>query len=368
MNRKLLDMRYVGLGLLGLLTGCNSGDVNFPDVNVGWPSGSTGTIQFRYTTYDVAEGSVVNISVIRSNGSSGIARVDYTTVDGSAVAGSDYVAASGTLTWPSGTSGNQSISIRIPDDGTAEAEESFSVRLSNPSVAILGTNRTTTVTIADNDTSAASVTGKVSGLNGFVVNGIRYETDSASVYLNELPASVTDVKLGQVVTLHGDVNFSDATGTADEIRYYPSVIGPVESVDVASGKLVVMGQHIRTNTDTVFGTGADPATCDGLAAGTVVEVSGFADTNGTIDATRIDRTAHGETLQLTGRVSALDLANFRFAINGLMLDYRGATLIDLRDGLPANGMAVRAIGTMSGDALVVEQLLAAPLAGSDIAE
>ena len=368
MNRKFLNMRHLGLGLLGLMTGCNSGDVNFPDVNVGWPSGSTGTIQFRYTTYDVAEGSVVNISVLRVNGSSGIARVDYATVDGSAVAGSDYGAASGTLTWPSGTSGNQSISIRIADDSTAEAAESFSVRLSNPSVAVLGTNRTTTVTIADNDTSAAEVTGKIAAMDALVVNGIRYETDSTSVYFNELPASVSDLKLGQVVTLHGDVNFSDATGTADEIRYYTSVIGPVENVNVAGGKLVVMGQDIRTHTDTVFGAGTDLATYDGLAVGTVVEVSGFADTDGTIDATRIDRTADSDRLQLTGRVSALDLASFRFAINGLMLDYSNATLIDLCNGLPADGMSVRATGTMSGDAFVVEQLLAAPLAGSEITE
>ena len=74
---------------------------------------------------------MVNMIVTRSNGSAGIVRVGYRTVDGSATGGSDYVAASGTLTWPSGTSGNQTISIRLTDDSVVEAAESFTVALTN---------------------------------------------------------------------------------------------------------------------------------------------------------------------------------------------------------------------------------------------
>lgn len=57
--------------------------------------------------------------------------VDYTTVDGAAsAAGSDYVAASGTLTFaPNDTS--ESISITILDDGAQEPAEDFGVTLSN---------------------------------------------------------------------------------------------------------------------------------------------------------------------------------------------------------------------------------------------
>ena len=368
MNRNILKTRNLGLGLLSLMSACNSGDINFPDWNPHWPSGSTGTIQFRETRFDAAEGTVVNIVVTRSYGNAGIVQVDYATVDGSAVAGSDYVAASGTLTWPSGTSGNQTISIRLSEDSVAEAAESFTVTLSNVSIATLGYNRTATVTIVDNDAAALSASGKITGLDGFVVNGIRYDTDSASVFVNELPANVSDLKLGQVVTLHGDVNYSDATGIADEIRYYPTVIGPIESADVADGRLVVMGQEVRADIDTVFGNDIDPSTCEGLAVGTVVEVSGFADSDGTVDAARIERAAPGDKLQLTGDVTELDLARLRFGVNQLVLDYSETAFIDLPGGMPAEGMSVRAIGTMSEDALVVERLVQAPLAGGVIGD
>ena len=297
MKRKLLKTSFPGLGLLCLLSACNSGDINFPDLTPEWPSGSTGTIQFRQTTLDATEGTVVNVGVTRTGGSAGIVRVDYRTVDGSAKGGSDYTAMSGTLTWPSGTSGNQTISIRVLDDDVTEAAESFTIELSNVSIARLGLKTSVTVNIVDKGTAARLV------------------------------------------------------------------IGPVESANAVFGGLVVMGQKVRANADTVFGKDIDPNTYGGLAAGTVVKVSGIADTDGTIDATRIERAVPSDRLQLTGDVIALDSARLRFGINQLLLDYSNAALVDLPDGMPIEGMAVRAVGTMSHGTFVVEQLLQAPLAG-----
>ena len=110
-----------------------------------------GTLQLTATSYDATEGTIVNIFVVRSGGSDGIASVDYATADGDAVGGSDYTAASGTLTWSDGLSGNQTISIAITDDDTVELSESFTVTLSNVSVATLGANSSATVNIIDND-------------------------------------------------------------------------------------------------------------------------------------------------------------------------------------------------------------------------
>lgn len=69
-------------------------------------------------------------------GSQGTVSVDYTTVDGTAVAGTDYEATSGTLTWADGQTGPQTIFIKIFDDTTSpypRANKSFSVNLSLPS-------------------------------------------------------------------------------------------------------------------------------------------------------------------------------------------------------------------------------------------
>jgi hypothetical protein len=117
-----------------------------------------GTIQFvGSTTYDVTEGAVINIIVFRSGGSSGVASVDYATSDGTAEAGTDYPAMSGTLTYADGVSGNQTISIPITDDGTVELAEAFTVTLSNVSGATLGANSSATVNIV-NDSAALPIT------------------------------------------------------------------------------------------------------------------------------------------------------------------------------------------------------------------
>lgn len=73
----------------------------------------------------------VGIVVRLSNPPNGQATVDYTTVDGSALAGTDYTAESGTLTFGPGT---LSQTITIPLSGTTEqGYRYFYLRLVNPS-------------------------------------------------------------------------------------------------------------------------------------------------------------------------------------------------------------------------------------------
>ncbi|HEX2914300.1 MAG TPA: Calx-beta domain-containing protein [Chloroflexia bacterium] len=76
--------------------------------------------------------------------------VDYATADGTATtADNDYSAASGTLTIPAGqTSGT--ITINVNGDSKLEPDETFSVNLSNPTNAIIGT-ATGTGTITNDD-------------------------------------------------------------------------------------------------------------------------------------------------------------------------------------------------------------------------
>jgi len=57
--------------------------------------------------------------------------VDFATADGTATAGSDYTAVSGTLTFASGET-EQEVRVPITGDGAVEPNESFFVNLSNP--------------------------------------------------------------------------------------------------------------------------------------------------------------------------------------------------------------------------------------------
>ena len=132
---------------------------------------TSGTIQFSgITTYDVTEGAVANINVFRTGGNSGTATVDYATSDGTAVAGMDFRGMSGTLVFADGVSGNQTISIPITDDNTAEVAETFTVTLSNVSGAILGERSSATVNIVNaaatlpiTDGNAQDITSTVLG-------------------------------------------------------------------------------------------------------------------------------------------------------------------------------------------------------------
>ncbi|MES9971981.1 MAG: DUF5666 domain-containing protein [Candidatus Thiodiazotropha sp.] len=283
--------------------------------------GEPGTIHFREISLDAREGSIINILVARSGGSSGVARVDFTTADGSAVAGSDYTAAEGTLTWSDGVSGNKTISVTIPDDNGTEFTESFAVTLNNVSGASLDVNSSVTVEIIDNDTAVHTAFGSITELSSATVNGIRYDTDEASVIVNGSPAAVSDLKLGQVVMLEGEVNFSSALGSAVEIQHNASVIGPLEDIDSLSRQLIVMDQIVLTDADTVFDPSIDPDTFAGLALGETVQVSGFRNAEGGILATRIETDTTSTGVQLIGTVAGLDLVSMLFTVNGLSVDY-----------------------------------------------
>ena len=58
--------------------------------------------------------------------------VDYATSDGSATAGADYTATSGTLTFRAGES-SQTIEVAVLDDSHDEGEETLTLTLSNAS-------------------------------------------------------------------------------------------------------------------------------------------------------------------------------------------------------------------------------------------
>ena len=106
------------------------------------------------TTVSVDENAgTLQFSIVRSGASNRAASVDYATADGTAVAGSDYSAVSGTLTWAAGDSEFKTIEIPITDDQDNDNDESFTVSLSNPTDGVpLAANSTASVTIVDDDT------------------------------------------------------------------------------------------------------------------------------------------------------------------------------------------------------------------------
>ncbi len=77
--------------------------------------------------------------------------VDYATVNGTAIAGSDFVAKNGTLTFDGTTGTIQVISVLGLDDAAIEPDEAFTLQLSNPTTGTTLTGNNASVTILDND-------------------------------------------------------------------------------------------------------------------------------------------------------------------------------------------------------------------------
>jgi len=198
--------------------------------------------------------------------------------------------------------------------------------------------------------------GPITALSGITVNKVRYETSSTTVTINGQPGNPSDLKPGYVVTVNGRISSSGQTGTANSINFDANLIGPIESIDATNGRLTVMNQSVTSSAETLFGSGIDPLTFDGLSAGRAIQVSGYADAAGTIRATRIDLAPVSAELQLIGTVEELDLANLLFKVNALFVDYSGAIVIDLPGGMPANGMTIKVLGTMSGGVFVVQSI------------
>ena len=103
----------------------------------------------------VVEGGTAEFVVRLSEVSSLAVTVDFETVDGTAEAGSDYTAASGRLTFAAGET-TRTILVATLDDTVPEAEEGFTVVLSNPSGAGLGDD-TGEGTITDNELPELSI-------------------------------------------------------------------------------------------------------------------------------------------------------------------------------------------------------------------
>ena len=94
--------------------------------------------------------------------------VDYASADGTATAGSDYTAASGTLTFVAGET-SKTVGVAALHDAVAETDETFTVTLSNASGATLGdaTATGTVAEVAPLTASLASVPAEHDGTNAF---------------------------------------------------------------------------------------------------------------------------------------------------------------------------------------------------------
>ena len=110
------------------------------------PTTTPGKIEFSSATYNVTEGSIVTITVLRTGGNSGPLSASFSTSNLTATAGSDYTATSGTVSWADGEEDPKTFLVRAIADQKTESTETVRLTLTGSSV---GTPSTSTLTIAN---------------------------------------------------------------------------------------------------------------------------------------------------------------------------------------------------------------------------
>ena len=92
------------------------------------------TVSVADAEVDEAVDATLDFSVTLSRAGGDAVTVDYATSDGTATAGSDYTATSGTLTFAAGAT-SKTVSVSVADDAHDEGSETMTLTLSNPSPA-----------------------------------------------------------------------------------------------------------------------------------------------------------------------------------------------------------------------------------------
>jgi len=123
------------------------------------PPGTGSTIRFTQGSYSVAEGTAnATVSITRSGNIRSVVTVNYATSNGSATAGSDYTATSGTATFGDGQD-TVTFNVPITNDAIVETDETINLTLSSPGVGgTLAAPSSVILTIADNDVALPVIT------------------------------------------------------------------------------------------------------------------------------------------------------------------------------------------------------------------
>ena len=198
-----------------------------------------------------------------------------------------------------------------------------------------------------------SASGAITGFGSVHVNGVHYLTTGATITLDDSPGTESDLRVGQVVRIEGRLDQDGINGTATRVIFDDEVEGPVQSVDLVTRRMVVLGRTVQVGPQTSFDDRISPRSLEGLAIGDRIEVSGLVATTGIVEATRIERKTAQSSVEVKGTVASLDTSARRFALSQLTVSYASAQLNGFASGQPANGDRVEAFGTVDGNGVLV---------------
>jgi len=210
-------------------------------------------------TVGEAAGGVATFTVALSAAAATPVTVQYATANGTATAGSDYLATSGTLVFPPNTT-TKTVSVTVLDDTVYEGNETFFLNLSSPTGATIQDGQGTGTIVENEPAILISVddVAVVEGSSGttsatFVVN-----LSSAST----LTTTVSYATADGTATAPGD--YQPGTGT---VTFAPGVVSQTVTVQVVADAVVETDETFLVN----LSGPVNAAIADGEAVGTILD-------------------------------------------------------------------------------------------------
>ena len=210
----------------------------------------------------VEEGEVAGFLVTLSRIATQTVTVAYATADGTATAGADYTAGSGTLQFAPGEA-SKTIRVATVEDDTREQTETFTVSLSNPTGATIQ-DGAATGTITDDD-------GPVTTLPLLNIADATVEEGEVAGFL---------VTLSRIVTQTVTVAYATADGTATAGADYTAGSGTLQFAPGEASKTIrvaTVEDDTREQTETFTVSLSNPTGAtiqDGAATGTITDDDG----------------------------------------------------------------------------------------------
>jgi outer membrane protein assembly factor BamB len=182
----------------------------------GGVAATTSIVQFTSSAYSVPEnGGSVTVTVFRTNGRSGAMTVDYATGGGTAVAGVNYVTATGTLNYANGET-SKTFTVSVMDDGVwTPGNKTVKLNLSHATgSSMFGSPSNAVLTLVDVDGpgsfqfgSSGYAAGQDVGTMSITVTRANGKTGAASV--NYATSDGTAVAAVNYTATAGTLNFAN---------------------------------------------------------------------------------------------------------------------------------------------------------------
>ena len=183
--------------------------------------------------------------------------------------------------------------------------------------------------LADGDT--IGLLGTITAFASICVNGVEVHFNpDTPVQVDGKSATHKSLALGQVVNIVAK-NIGNRV-IAQNIRIDHTMSGPISMVNPAERRIQILGQTVRIGRRSVVSDGnavlIDPAA---LVKGQFVRVSGLRGPDGTVMASRIERTGPSDNVGISGRILSRDGAFV--SVDGTPVNLRGlAAVSSVRKG------------------------------------